>query len=80
MNEFDAASGPHGLLKRPCGMRVISAAVAGVASSKDLIAAYMTRMGAPQQMINMQPKTESHLMKYVDYEQAKAWVLLNPRP
>ena len=43
------------------------------------IGAYMARMGAPQEMIDLQRKTEPWQMHHIKYHQVKAWGLLNPR-
>ena len=42
--------------------------------------AHMARMGAPQEMIDLQHKTEPWQRHHIKYEQVKAWGLLNPRP
>ena len=46
----------------------------------DLMDAYMVGMGAPPQVIDLLHTTDPYSMKYINYEQAKAWGLLNPRP
>ena len=43
-------------------------------------AAYLAEMGAPQQLIDLQPKADPCCLKYVDHARAKAWGLLSDRP
>jgi hypothetical protein len=43
------------------------------------MATYMTGMGVPQQVIDLQPKADPCCLNYVDYAQAKAWRLLSDR-
>ena len=43
------------------------------------IAEYLTKLGTPQQVIDLQPKADPCCFNYVGYAQAKAWGLLSDR-
>jgi hypothetical protein len=43
------------------------------------MAIYMSGLGVPQQVIDLQPTASPNSMNYVDYAQAKAWGLLSPQ-
>ena len=43
------------------------------------IAEYLTKLGTPQQVIDLQPKADPCCINYVGYAQAKAWGLLSDR-
>jgi hypothetical protein len=45
-----------------------------------LIAKYLVWVGAPPQIIDLQPKADPCCLNYVGYAQAKAWGLLSDRP
>ena len=45
--------------------------------ANEKIAIYMKEMGAPQPMIDLQPKADPCCINWVDYPQAKAWGLLD---
>src|SRR5262249_35809749 len=43
-------------------------------------AEYLSKLGTPQQVIDLQPKADPCCLNYVGYAQAKAWGLLSDRP
>ena len=43
------------------------------------IAEYLTKLGTPQQVIDLQPKADSCCFNYIHHAQAKAWGLLSDR-
>ena len=43
------------------------------------IAEYLTKLGIPQQVVDLQPKADPCCLNYVGYAQAKAWGLLSDR-
>jgi hypothetical protein len=45
--------------------------------ANEIIAIYMKQMGAPQPMIDLQPKADPCCINYVDFPKAKAWGLLD---
>jgi hypothetical protein len=44
------------------------------------IAEYLTKLGTPQKVIDLQPKADPCCFNYIEYAQAKAWGLLSDRP
>jgi hypothetical protein len=44
------------------------------------IATWLKWAGAPQQMIELQPKADLYDINYVTYDMAKEWGILKPRP
>jgi hypothetical protein len=47
--------------------------------ANEKIAIYMKQMGAPQPMIDLQPKADPCCINFVDFPQAKTWGLLNEK-